>query len=160
MLDHFSEKEGIHFIDVNSIEEGQTLSFLQQKLLRNNYYRLLVKREDSAFDQRETLPVDKPDASAKEINTSLKDCLHSIKAKDVVATGYFDEGCLMQTTEDALKARFNVYVDRNLNIIEDMLDKSAPSESERRGIGIAWDSLKEQYPDTLTATPPEHPAPL
>ncbi len=159
LLDHFSGKKGIHFIDVNYLEEGQTLTFLHQKLLRNNYYRLLVKDEDSAFEQRESLPVDGPGASAKEINTSLKNHLHSIKAEDVVTTGCFDGGCLMQTAEDALEAGFNVYVDRNLNIIDDMFDKNIPSESERRGIGIAWDTLKENYPDTLTVIPPDSPAP-
>ncbi len=159
LLDHFSGNKGVHFIDVNYVEEGETLSFLHQKLLRNSYYRLLVKSEDSAFDKRESLPVDNPGATAQEINTSLKNYLHSIKAEDVVATGCFDGGCLMQTTEDALEAGFNVLVDRSLNITTDLIDRDAPSESEQRGIGIAWEELKEKYPDTLKVLPSESPAP-
>ena len=63
-------------------------------------------------------------------------------------TGCFDGACVFQTASDALKYGYNVTIDRDMNIIDNMAyaGKTGTAEEWRASYKTKWEALKAEYP--------------
>ncbi|WP_062265568.1 isochorismatase family protein [Endozoicomonas arenosclerae] len=161
LLSHFAGRQNVHFIDVNYKGQGATLSEALIQLKRNLNYKLFIKDEANAFGVEHTIPADGEVISDSQIQGELNEYLRSKTISEVMVTGCFDGTCVLQTVKGALDSGFNVSVDRQLNIIENLKSISrafASPEEQAKALDTQWIELQEKFPK-LTIIKPAEPGP-
>ncbi|WP_062265571.1 isochorismatase family protein [Endozoicomonas arenosclerae] len=160
LIKHFAGRENVHLIDVNYKDQGPTLSEALMQLRKNINYRLFVKDKDSAFQTMRTIPAsDDQPVPADQVRGKLIDYLHSINTREIMLTGCFDGACVQRTAKDALDAGFNVSVDRDLNIIENLYSSNRrlyTPEEHARIRSQRWELIQKQFPNLKMVQPIEH----
>ena len=155
LIDHFADRPGMFYVDVNYAGNKRTLSSLYLKLKKNTKYKLLIKKDNSAFHSRQEFPKRGSRASDEEIRGQLDKYLNEIKVTDVMIMGCFDGACIRETAIDALQNGFSVGIDRELNIIDDEtspLNRKSPKAREALR-KQRWEDVQKMS-DKLTFVPP------
>ena len=153
LLNYCSEMEGVHVVNVNWPNRGETIADLHFQVKKYTYEQLFFKTTGDAFKQVSATPAD---TVGTVIEGKLGAELREQGIKDVIPIGCFDSYCVKSTAEGALKEGFNVAFDSTMNIVvkEDIrrLIRMSPQEF-RAASSKQWDTLQTQYKESLVRIP-------
>ncbi len=155
IIDHFADRPGMFYVDVNYAGEKPTILSLYLKMKKNATYKILVKKDNSAFHSRREFPKRGSRASNEEIRVQLDQYLNEAEVTDVMIMGCFDGACIRETAIDALHKGFSVGIDRELNIIDDVTSPLNRQSPEARAAlrKQRWEDVQKMS-DKLTFVPP------
>ena len=125
LLNHFSARDNVYFVDVNYVGQGGTLPDIHVSLKKNARYKFFMKTTDSSFA---TIPKPGSVTDPDQISTALQTYLKTENISDIMVTGCFDAACVLKTADDGLRNGFNVAVDRDLNML---VDRAFPYSEDR-----------------------------
>ena len=156
----------------NRADEFTVLDSMIAVLEHKTYYKF----GNDAFDPKNAKERDKFDELYKTrlssstandgsevISEELGDYLRSKGIKNIFLMGCFDGACVASTAEGALNEGFEVYTDRDLNLVRRLdfivpdktTGKQIPSSMEQCKLlcDAKWREIESIYPDTLTVLP-------
>ena len=155
VLNAFSDRSDVLFVDINMAFQGETLSGISQSIKDNELRRSFVKMDSDAFRNRSI-------ANGSELENmitgSLGEELRNLKTTDIVPMGCFSDRCVYDTAQGAAREGFSVHVDQELLIVSDQNLMMRGSSGRAADIAKArlqqilqaaraWEKLKEEIPE-------------
>ena len=139
----YAGEKGIPVINVVFANEDGTELGLNPilKNLKGLRYKNFYKLGKSAFEREWKFKQIDEKGFVKEIG---EDHLSSFleKGQKLFIAGCFDRGCVTRTVQEALEDGFEVYIDRDMNI---MHSKDEPLENYEEFADEAWSELEDIY---------------
>ena len=155
LLLEYVDNPDVHFIDVNlnilvdmedlPLRNAETIPRLKRLQKRKSTYKKFFKLSDDAFE--EPAVIEGYENYENALKGDLGDHLESEGITEVMPIGCFDGGCIISTAEGALERGFNVYVDRDLNVLKGIINEELSVIDVELENQMLWDELIERNPN-------------